>query len=93
MVVAIDTVLGARDDIRAMMAQLNAKSVDLHEKQQMMEDREESFMKAVHDLQEFANRFYGPDSELAQFQSKITRIEERLDGVVRDVDKLKRKVG
>lgn len=93
MVMAIDTVLGARDDIRIMMEHLNTKSVDLNDKQQVMNEREEAFTNAVLDLRSLANKFYGPDSELSQVQSKIYKIEERLDIAEKGIIDLKRKVG
>ena len=81
MVLIITEVVGAKDEIRAVMAELNTRAIDVRQREdavqqreQVLQDQQQAFMSAVEDLKTFVNRIYGPDSEL-------TKINQRLGGI------------
>ena len=75
MVAAIDSICEARDEIRAMQAELSKGQQELNNKEQIIGDRERSLLNAIDDMREFANRIYGPDSELTKINTKLGSIE------------------
>lgn len=82
MVLIITEVVGTKDEIRAMMAELNTRSVDVRQREQVVAEREQvlkeqqqAFMDAAKDMKEFANRIYGPDSELTKINAKLGALE------------------
>jgi len=89
MVLIIKKIMGAEDAIREMMAELSSRAVDLNQREQLIEDRErlfedrqQAFLGAAHGMKEFANRIYGPDSELSKINQKLGGIEAA--GIARD---------
>lgn len=82
MVLIINKIMGAEDAVREMMAELSSRSVDIHLREQAIENREvlfeerqQAFVNAVEDMKRFAARLYGPDSELTQINKKLGGIE------------------
>jgi uncharacterized protein (DUF3084 family) len=75
MVLIITEVTSAKDAIRAMQSELSSRALDLKHREQNLEDREDAFVKAAKDMTEFANRIYGPTSELTQIHSKLAAME------------------
>ena len=82
MVLIIQKIMGAEDAVREMMAELSSRSVDIHRREEILETREvlfeerrQAFIHAVEDMKRFANRLYGPDSELSQINQKLGAID------------------
>ncbi len=89
MVLIISKIMGAEDAVREMMAALSARSVELHQREQAIENREQmleerqlAFVSAANDMKAFAARIYGPDSELTKINSKLGSLE--MSGANRD---------
>lgn len=89
MLLIITEVVGAKDEIRAMMAALNARSVDVRQREdavlqreELLRDQQQAFVSAAEDMKAFANRIYGPDSELTKINQKLGGIETA--GATRD---------
>lgn len=89
MVLIISKIMGAEDAVREMMAKLNEQAVDLKQREQamqnheqMLHEREKAFVDASRDMMDFANRLYGPDSELTKINAKLESIETA--GATRD---------
>lgn len=89
MVLIITEVVGAKDEIRAMMAELNTRSVDVRQREdavlqreEVLRDQQQAFVSAAEDMKAFANRIYGPDSELTKINQKLGGIESA--GAIRD---------
>jgi c-di-GMP-binding flagellar brake protein YcgR len=82
MVLIISKIMGAEDAVREMMAALSARSVELHQREQVLEhgeqmlaDRQQAFVDAANDMKAFATKIYGPDSELTKINAKLGAIE------------------
>lgn len=82
MVLIISKIMGAEDANREMMAMLSAQAVDLNQREvliqnheQVIREREQAFVDAARDMMDFANRLYGPDSELTKINQKLEAIE------------------
>lgn len=89
MVLIITEVTGAKNEIRAMMAELNTRAVDVKqreeavsEREQVLQDQQAAFVNAAGDMKEFVGRIYGPDSELTKINQKLGGIESA--GAARD---------
>jgi hypothetical protein len=65
-----------------MMAALNTRAVELNHRERMLEDRQQAFVNAAMDMKAFAERIYGPDSELTKINQKLGGIEA--SGTARD---------
>ena len=82
MVLIIQKIMGAEDAVREMMAELSSRSVDIHRREEILESREvlfeerrQAFIHAAEDMKRFANRLYGPESELSQINRKLGAID------------------
>lgn len=89
MVLIITKIMGAEDAIREMMAKLSAEAVEIKQRRQEVEnaeqilaERQEAFVSAAKDMNGFANRIYGPDSELTKINQRLAGIEA--SGIARD---------
>ncbi len=78
MVLIITKIVSAEDAIREMQASLSRRSVELSQREQVHEEQQEAFVKAVKDMNEFTNRIFGPESELAKINSEIIHIKQRV---------------
>lgn len=90
MVAAIDSICDARDDIRAMHAELSSHKQSLSEREErisdreaVLEDKERSLLAAVTDMKEFANKIYGPDSEMEKLRGEVAGRFENVESSVR----------
>lgn len=52
------------------------------QRDQKLRDREDALLRAVEDMKQFANRIYGPDSELTKIHQKLGALESA--GIARD---------
>jgi len=75
MVLIITKIVSAEDAIREMQASLSKRSVELHQNEEMFAERQAAFVAAAKDMTDFANRLYGPGSELSQINHKLDSIE------------------
>lgn len=75
LVEVIAQVSDAKDEILKAMTLINERTADLRNREQLLLAREESFVNAAADLKEFANRVYGPDSELTKIHAKLASAE------------------
>jgi len=89
MVLIISKIMGAEDAIREMSAKLSAEAVEIKHRQQAVEsaelalaERQAAFVQAAEDMKDFANRIYGPDSELTKINQRLDSIESA--GLSRD---------
>lgn len=89
MVLLITEMSGTKDEIRAVMAELNTRASDVkqredavQQREQVLQDQQQAFMSAVEDLKAFVNRIYGPDSELTKINQKLGGLESA--GATRD---------
>lgn len=82
MVLIISKIMGAEDANREMLAALNARTVELNQRERIIEDREQAVINAAKDMRQFAEQLYGPSSELTKINAKLGAIESA--GVNRD---------
>ena len=73
----------ARDDMRAMVAQLNERYASmtrwyerLEHREQVLDERENSLRNAMDNMTAFVNQTYGPDSEIAKLNRRLDRADE-----------------
>lgn len=75
MIAAIDNICDTRDEIRKVHEALTLRTMELNDREQMIRDREKAIVDAAADMKAFANRIYGPDSELTKINQKLGGIE------------------
>jgi peptidoglycan hydrolase CwlO-like protein len=68
-------ILDALKAINRINADLVKFNTDLRDREQLIKDREDSVVNTASDLSAFANKIYGPDSELTKILSKLTVAE------------------
>lgn len=82
LVEAIVTICEARDENRELLNRINQREAELSGREQIFKDQMQSFTAAVNDMREFANRLYGPESELSKINKRLAelpQVESRLN--------------
>lgn len=90
MVLIITKIVSAEDAIREMQATLSSESVSQRQSQQVLDERQAAFLKAAQDMTDFANRLYGPESELSKVNQKLETLESTASTRDNQIEKLVR---
>lgn len=91
----------ARDAATSLMRELSARDDAITNREDIAAEKEQALASAISNVTDFANKLYGPESAIAQINSKLDSIErritddrskmdERFTGIERRLDVLER---
>jgi len=79
MVEAIAAIVETRDDCRQLLGELNARDAEHRSRVRLLEEQRAAFQAAVADLKEYADKLYGPDSEVTALHKALGDLARRVD--------------
>lgn len=92
MVIIITEIVGAKDAIREAQSAISVRTLDQQQQAQLLDERYAAFLKAAKDMTDFANRLYGPESELSQVNEKLAAAASRDNALEKLVSALDERV-